>query len=122
MTSQRPYTYEEIAEWFAAHYGSVRRLIRKNTFVEPGDTFASFLVFLYGTNIATLYSDGSVRINRRGWTSATTRNRINDVLFPLGWRLYVKDGRWLLQTIERPHKVMEYVDNMILTRVSNKEG
>lgn len=120
MASNRPITYEMMVEHFASHHGRVRWNTRTNTHVEPGDTLDYFDVFLYGSKIATVFSNGSVRLNRRGWTSTTTRNRMNDVLLPLGWKITAKQDRWYVQTVEAPYRSMEYIDDMILTRISKE--
>lgn len=120
MAVQKPLSFAEATRFFTDSPNAVRWNFRPNTHVEPNDDYTLFDVFLYGTKIATLYIDGRVQINRRGWTSGTTRNRLNDVLIPLGWRIAVKGEQWMLRTVEGPYKSMEYRDDMIVTKISNE--
>lgn len=118
MSRNRPYTYDQCMDIISAlNVGADDYAIpvRPNTFAQrDGNTFA---VILYGTKIATLYADGSVRVNRRGNLTVTTRNRLDDVLIPLGWQVRIRGGEWRLTTVLAPYKSMEFIDDMILTRV-----
>lgn len=120
--SNKPITYEQVSTLFAMYDdpADLSLSLRPNTVaVLEGD---SFDVLLYGTRVATIYADGSVRVDRNGFNSATTRNRINDVLIPLGWKIKVKEGRWTLITITAPYRSMEFIDGMILTNINQKES
>ena len=53
-----------------------------------------FDVVLYDKVIARLYSDGSVRLWAHDHETNTTKNRMNDVLIPIGWKLRSLGGTW----------------------------
>ena len=58
-------------------------------------------VFVYGSKIATLYSDGTVMVHASDEMSNVVRNRLNDVLAPLGWNLRKKNARWVLEGCQK---------------------
>jgi len=87
---------------------------RPNTRVYlTGPTRAS--VFVYGSRIATLFADGNVKLLVSQDMSNTVRNRLNDVLEPLGWRLHQWSHRWYLLALQPNEPVrIEYITGMII--------
>lgn len=123
MPSNNPYTFADLFGRVAEGRSNIPLTVRANTTAQLDRDLNAFRIFLYGSEIAVVFSDGKVRINRRGHTSLTTRNRMNDVLLPLGWRLAVRNDRWYVQTVSSPRRSMEYVDDMILTSITtNSKG
>lgn len=109
MTSQRPYTFADL-EANAAPSG--RWAPRPNTVVDLHGNEAT--VFLHGAPIAVMYSDGSVKLEARATMSNTVRNRLNDILLPLGWRLAISPLTRLVSTDPKQYEVMEYTRSMIV--------
>lgn len=122
MPSNSPYTFDDLFARVAEGRENVPIRIRSNTDAQLDQDLNAFRIFLYGSEIAVVFSDGKVKINRRGHTSPTTRNRINDVLLPLGWRIVIRKYVWYVQMVASPHRLMEYVDDMILTSLTNNNN
>lgn len=104
MTSQRPITYREVFKMFVdgGHPSDAGTTIefRNNTELRIANAVRTdtdsviFDVVLYGELIARLYSDGGVRVWDAGKQTNTTKNRLNDVLVPIGWKLRSVNGNW----------------------------
>lgn len=100
MTSQRPITYDEAFRIFANKTHEEREgsePLRNNTVLrlapmEDDDLSVEFEVVLYDDVVARLSADG-VRVWAPKFTN-TTKNRINDVLIPLGWKVRQIGGAW----------------------------
>lgn len=60
-------------------------------FAQPGDVIA---VLLHGHQIATVRPDSSVILDSCGWKTVTTRDRINEVIGRIGWRLASDKRVW----------------------------
>lgn len=60
-------------------------------FAQPGDVIA---VLLHGHQIATVRPDSSVILDSCGWKTVTTRDRINEVIGKIGWRLASDKRVW----------------------------
>lgn len=106
MSSQRPITYREVFKMFAERGTSKQNLpidFRRETRIHISPNCSDelrFEVFLYGNRIATLYRDGSVRISPGKYRTNTTKNRLNDFLIPIGWKIIERDRQWKLRSIE----------------------
>lgn len=122
MAGNRPYTYGELAslqaDLSAQGKGELPVLRRAHTAVYFELDDDTFRVFLYGSQIAVLHSDGKVEVHRRGHWRNTTKNRLNDVLIPLGWKVHNKEAHWYLQTTHRPTRFMDFRDGMIITNIN----
>lgn len=100
MTSQRYLTYHDALAMFAER-GAEREdpiRVRQNTLVRFKDykETMKFELVLYGSHIATLYNNGTVQVWSRNQMTNTTKNRLNDVLIPLGWKIAVRHDKWVI--------------------------
>lgn len=123
MTSNRPFTFDTVVEQLAGKDPEAKWVPRPNTSVYLM-TPSRAVLFLYGSRIATLYADGDVRLEASTDMSNVVRNRLNDVLAPLGWRLSRREDRWYVartKSGERPD-YLEYITNMIVHNVNKKEA
>lgn len=67
---------------------------------------------LYNTVIVTTRPDG-VRLNSGGFKTNHTKNCINDIINPLGIRLYQKNFEWFIEYLDTK-KVVEFNDGMLI--------
>lgn len=74
-----------------------------------GDPF--FDLVLYGETIATVYAD-CVYVNKGIPLTNTTKNRLNDVLIPLGWRVRQIAGEWKLFPEKHDASVRDFFGGM----------
>jgi len=56
------------------------------------------VIRLHHTDIMTFNDDGSVTLNSGGWTTPTTKDRMNNYM-PPGWSIYQKSFIWYLQRL-----------------------
>jgi hypothetical protein len=72
-------------------------------------------VVLYDRVIASLAPDG-VRLNSQGWKTNATKNRMNDVLEPLGWILREIEHVWKILPIPNDEQFLsrDFVDGMMV--------
>lgn len=116
MASNRPVTFEDLVHAQADRNAEEFEL-RPHTLVYRAETMDHFAVFLYGSRIAEVHAD-AVRVFRPQPT-ATTKNRVNDFLLPLGWKVAVRNGKWHVQTTVPPYRSMEFHNGMILSTLTN---
>jgi len=86
MPAVKPLSYQSLIDLFDGKRLGVPRTVRNNTQViahQEDDSPIYFKVVLHGSDLAIVYCD-SVRLHAGLFRSATTRNRLNDVLHPLG--------------------------------------
>lgn len=115
-----PYTYDD-AKAAIAGTGDNVWWPRPNTKVVVHQNEAS--VFLYGGHIAYVYrgaegQDPYVQLLADADMSNTTRNRLNDVLLPIGWKATVIDGRTFVVSRSLDAIRREYKTGMIVDRSS----
>lgn len=81
-----PHTYGEAASRHrSARYPDRGKPLNHNTRVmchPQGTDPPAYSVKLHDTNIVTFYANGHIHINHEGWTTPTTRERINEALRP----------------------------------------
>ena len=70
---------------------SRRRKLANNTYLEVNED--SFGVRLHDTQIIQWYEDGRIVLNTDGWTTVTTKERMNRALRPK-WNVYSDKGVW----------------------------
>lgn len=70
---------------------SRRRKLANNTYLEVNED--SFGVRLHDTQIIQWYEDGRIILNTDGWTTVTTKDRMNRALSP-DWNVYSDRGVW----------------------------
>jgi hypothetical protein len=116
MASNKPFTFDDLVNAHA-EANSEEVAIRPHTVSYRASGMDHFAVFLYEDRIADVYPE-AVRVYKPRPT-ATTKNRINDALIPLKWRVVVQHGKWHVQTTEPPYRSMEFISGMILTRIAN---
>jgi hypothetical protein len=98
-----PVTFTELDEALGSRRS---RTICNNTTAArgPGGTID---VRLHGHHIATLADNGAVVVLDAGWQSVTTKQRLNEILRPVGARIHQEDYRWFLRrpdgTVTRWH-------------------
>jgi hypothetical protein len=111
MASNKPVTFEQLVNRQAEANGGWFE-VRPHTEAIMFPEEDHFEVFLYGSRIADVFPE-SVRVYRPKPT-ATTKNRINDLLTPLGWKVVVRSAKWHVQTTKPPYRSMEFIPGMIL--------
>lgn len=87
------------------------RKLAHNTYVYRIDD-ESVGVTLHNTRIVTYYLDGRVQLNSGGWSTSTTKDRINKLL-PDGYSLWQHKFDWFVQHRSWPFAV-EFKDNMVI--------
>ena len=70
------------------------RKLESNTYLEHR-SFDEIAVRLHSTDVITFHPDGRVVLNTGGWTTVTTKDRMNRYM-PSGWRVWSERGRWLV--------------------------
>lgn len=65
--------------------------------VDPRSPDFCYAIRFHATDVVTLYADGSIRLNTDGWTTVTTKARINSHL-PKGWYVTSQRGEWYVVT------------------------
>ena len=87
-----------------------------NTRVEFNDSTNCSNVFLHGHNIATEdHTTNAVKISSCGWTTVTTKSRLNAILSELkcGCGVFQKNWNWYLST---NNQTVDFWDGMILSQ------
>ncbi len=85
-----------------------------NTRVEFNDSTNCSNVFLHGHNIATVdHSTHSVKVSSCGWTTNTTKSRLNAILSEVkyGCSVFQKNWNWY---VSFRGQTQDFVDGMIL--------
>lgn len=85
-----------------------QRLQNNTSAFRRGDTIA---VKLHRTDILTFHSDGKIVLDNDGWTSVTTRKRMNDYL-PAPYRVLLAKGEWVV-TLGKGRSV-PFVQGMVI--------
>lgn len=118
MASNRPIKYSDLT-----HMVAEKQLLhqledipfRQNTIIRPrvGEGMkVVFSVVLYGAEIVTVMDDDLIIVNSNGVRTNTTKNRLNDFLIPLGWRVRVIGGAWKLFPDRRSADIRDFHDGM----------
>ena len=71
-----------------------RRKLANNTYLERR-SLGEIAVRLHSTDILTFHEDGRVVLNSGGWTTVTTKDRMNRYL-PDGWHVWSERSQWLI--------------------------
>jgi hypothetical protein len=117
VSSQRPITYSELLDGYSRRSQGGDFEFRSNTVfrIRKDKTLAVFDLVLYERVIATLYPDDIVITAPEGvQRTNTTKNRLNDVLIPLGWRVRQIGGTWKLFPEGHDASVRDYFDGMVV--------
>ncbi len=70
------------------------RKLENNTYLERR-SLSEIAVRLHSTDVVTFHGDGRVVLNFGGWTTVTTKDRINRYM-PSGRHIWSERGQWLL--------------------------
>ena len=92
-----------------------------NTRVEFNDSTNCSNVFLHGHNIATVdHSTNAVKISSCGWTTNTTKSRLNAILNEVKWgcRVFQKNFDWF---VSFNNQTRDFWDGMILIDANHLE-
>jgi len=96
-------SYEDAMQFLG---GRDQRKLAHNTWVIAGP-FGEIQVVYHRTAIATFRKDGTSEFTNGGHQTATTKQRLNELL-PVGFGIYQKDFEWVLHRVERgPHGFSE---------------
>lgn len=115
MAGQKPIAFDALAD-LHVEKGDRPIFLRPNTFAHwDGEAFD---VTLYETRIARLHNDDSVTVWSGGHHSATTKNRINDVLLPIGWELVQMNHNWHVRN-KTTYRLRDFVEGMTMDKVNN---
>lgn len=123
MTSQKPITFDtalqELNEY--ERFPGDPLTIRPNTQIVAYEVdglanMYKVAITLYGETIATLFADGSVLIGTGFLWTNTTRNRLNDVLAPMGHKIRVINRQWHLAPLSAASedRWKDFRENMII--------
>ena len=85
-----------------------------NTRVEFNDSTNCSNVFLHGHNIATVdHTTNAVKVSSCGWTTNTTKSRLNAILSEVKWgcRVFQKNWTWF---VSYNNQTKSFWDGMIL--------
>ena len=92
-----------------------------NTEVEFNDSTNCSSVFLHGHNIATVdHSTNAVKVSSCGWTTNTTKSRLNAILSEVkyGCSVFQKNWKWF---VSFRGKTQDFIDGMILIDANHLE-
>jgi hypothetical protein len=95
-------TYDEARDLFATARDSYAgKPLANNTRLHerPTSNGTAYAVTLHGTDVVTMHADGTYELNAGGWTTVTTKDRIN------GWspaRVYSDRGTWYVELAPNP--------------------
>ena len=78
-------------------------------------------VVYHDTEIATLYPDGSVKVNSGGWRTKTTKYRLNAYI-PQQFTLYADKGVWYVMSGRNYHNVETGVTGREFVSLPYKDG
>ena len=106
--------YQEAAAQLTGR-NSQRRKVGNNTYLERrGEDIA---LRLHNTDIITFHPNGDTTLDTGGWTTVTTKARMNEFM-PAGWYISQSKGQWyigLLPHTSEPSKdVALYADGCVL--------
>jgi len=91
------------------------RKLAANTWVwRSSGAIPTFKVRLYGTVVAEVGKE-HVRLDSGGWQTATTKDRMNRALYPIGWRVDQIKHVWQVRNLETG-ETRDYVDGMELKK------
>ena len=71
---------------------------RPNTFLFRSEAGPDVTLYLYRTPIVSFHPTGNVTLRSGGHTTTLTKERINRVLEPLGYRLFARNRIWHIST------------------------
>ena len=92
-----------------------------NTRVEFNDSTNCSSVFLHGHNIATVdHSTNSVKVSSCGWTTNTTKSRLNAILSEVKYGCSVLQKQWKWYVSFRG-QTQDFMDGMILLDTQSLE-
>lgn len=114
MASQRPMSYSDLIDAYSKRDNTDDFEFRNNTVFTYDETYDGdpfFDLVLYDTVIATVYED-CVHIKKDVPSTNTTKNRLNDVLIPLGWRIRQIAGEWKLFPEKHDANVRDFFGGM----------
>lgn len=107
----------DVYSWFSAQTFLGNRDSRKlanNTYVERRDVSGvehpSFVVKLHYCDIVRFELGGPITLSSCGYSTYTTKARINAVLAPIGWSIYQKQYEWYL--VDPTGDSVEFRDNI----------
>lgn len=118
MSGNKPVTFADL-EVMMEHRNLPIRL-REGTHAEWGG-HDKFDLFCNGNLIASVFRNGTVRLSDKHLVSAQSRNRMNDVLIPLGWGIKMDNHKWVLETI-LGHVVPYQAGMTVVPVINRKEG
>lgn len=111
----KPLTYMSLLNEFTGQRFNVPRTVRNNTQVMAtydDDMMVIFEVVLHGSTIAVIGPQG-VQVWAGKFRTATTRNRLNDVLLPIGYAL-VSGWKVVRLDSEIHGDVLDFEDGMTI--------
>ena len=92
-----------------------------NTTVSFNESTNCSNVFLHGHNIATVdHTTNAVKVSSCGWTTNTTKSRLNAILSEVKWgaRVFQKNFDWF---VSFRNQTQDFVDGMILLDTQSLE-
>jgi hypothetical protein len=70
--------------------------VGNNTIVHRTGRYCDIALNLHGTDVVTVSSSGDITLDSGGWQTTTTRERMNQLLQCIGFRIYQKRWQWYL--------------------------
>lgn len=104
---------EHVHSWLSAEAflrGKQERKLGNNTVVRRVDDGPDIAVYLHRTPIITYSPDGGLTLRNGGWQTATTKQRIAQLL-PFGFHIHQEKHEWYVTT---PRGVYDFYDGMQL--------
>jgi hypothetical protein len=105
--------FEQVAEG-SAHAAPI--FLRPNTFAHVVDTddIGAYDIYLYDARIARVFATDVVQVFNTQ-RSKTTRNRLNDLLNPLGWEVVQINHNWHLRD-KTTYRLCDFTNGMMIEK------
>jgi hypothetical protein len=91
-------------------------LIYNNTRAEENED-GTYSIYLHKNLIAIMYFNGAVRLYSAGYKTATTKQRLNNLIYHTNARLFRNNGEWFISVLykNKTTLILEFEEGILVT-------
>lgn len=87
--------------------GNQTRKVAHNTTIRYNEGLTCFEVVYHWSTVVRIWSDNSISLYNNGWTTPTTKERLNWYARLLGWTIYQENFEWFAWQFDKKAKMSE---------------